>query len=67
MPGIRRDPNDRDTLLVNQNVARWFVVEVFHLLGFRKATKRSGQLAFRRRCSRRETATSRDQSCCASP
>lgn len=54
MPGIRRDPNDRDTLLVNQNAARWFVVEVFHLLGFRKATKRSGQLAFRRRCSRRE-------------
>lgn len=54
MPGIRRDPNDHDTLLVNQKVARWFVVEIFHLLGFRKATKRSGQLAFRRRCSRRE-------------
>jgi len=54
MPGIRRDPNDRDTLLVNEKVARWFVVEVFHLLGFRKATRKQGRLAFRRRNSRRE-------------
>lgn len=54
LPGIQRDPNDRDTLLVNERVARWFVVEVFHLLGFRKATRQRGRLAFRRRNSRPE-------------
>lgn len=54
LPGIRRDPNDHDTLIVNEKVARWFVVEVFHLLGFRKCTKKAGRLAFRRRSSRPE-------------
>ena len=53
MPGIRRDPNDRDTMLANPKVARWFVVEVFYLLGFRKKTNRLGLHAFRRRGSRR--------------
>ena len=53
MPGIRRDSNDHDTMLANPKVARWFVVEIFHLLGFRKVTERSGYVAFRRRCSRR--------------
>ena len=53
MPGIRRDSNDHDTMLANPKVARWFVVELFHLLGFRKVTERSGCVAFRRRCSRR--------------
>lgn len=57
MPGIRRDPNDHDTILANPKVARWFVVEVFHLLGFRKETERLGRLAFSRRCSRRENRT----------
>tara|TARA_R110002072_G_scaffold228234_3_gene385042 strand:+ start:12893 stop:14077 length:1185 start_codon:yes stop_codon:yes gene_type:complete len=54
MPGIRRDPHDHDTMLANPSVARWFVVEVFHLLGFRKVTERSGCRAFRRRSSRPE-------------
>jgi hypothetical protein len=53
MPGIRRDSDDHDTMLANPRVARWFVVEFFHLLGFRKETERLGCLAFRRRCSRR--------------
>lgn len=54
LPGIRRDPDDRHTLLVNPRVARWFVVEIFHLLGFRKETRRGARLAFRRRFSRPE-------------
>lgn len=57
MPGIRRDPHDHDTMLANPSVARWFVVEVFHLLGFRKETERFGCLAFRRRSSRRVNRT----------
>lgn len=54
LPGIRRDPGDGDTLLADPKVARWFVVEVFHLLGFRKKEPRGPLLAFRRRVSRQE-------------
>jgi hypothetical protein len=54
LPGVRRDPGDRDTLLVNPKIARWFVVEIFHLLGFRKESKRRSLLTFRRRWSRPE-------------
>lgn len=57
LPGIRRDPDDRDTMLANPKVARWFVVEIFHLLGFRKESERDGRLAFSRRNSRRENRT----------
>ncbi|MFK7741223.1 MAG: succinylglutamate desuccinylase/aspartoacylase family protein [Planctomycetota bacterium] len=54
LPGIRRDPDDANTLLANRRVARWFVVEVFHLLGYRKQQPRGDLLAFRRRLSRPE-------------
>lgn len=54
LPGIRRDPDDPDTLLADRRVARWFVVEVFHLLGYRKQVPRGGRLAFSRRRSRPE-------------
>lgn len=36
LPGVRRDPADRDTLIVNTRVARLFPLQVFHLLGFRR-------------------------------
>ena len=52
LPGVRRDPDDRDTVLVNPKVARWFVVQVFHLLGFRRSRARGDRLAFSRRVSR---------------
>lgn len=51
LPGVRRDPGDPDTLLADRRVARWFTVEVFHLLGFRKERPRGGLLAFSRRRS----------------
>lgn len=54
LPGVRRDPADVDTLLVNPKVARWLVTEIFHLLGFRKARRRGDRLAFTRRRSRPE-------------
>jgi succinylglutamate desuccinylase len=56
LPGIRRDPVDRDTLLVNRAIARWFVIEVFHLLGYRRERARGHLLAFTRRRSRPENA-----------
>lgn len=55
LPGVRRDRADRDTLLVDRRVARWFVTEVFHLLGFRRQRARDERtLAFTRRSSRPE-------------
>jgi succinylglutamate desuccinylase len=54
MPGVRRDPDDINTILVNPRIARYFVTEIFHLLGFRKERKRGAVLAFTRRWSRRE-------------
>lgn len=54
MPGVRRDPDDIHTILVDPRIARWFVTEIFHLLGFRKERKRGKMLAFTRRWSRRE-------------
>ncbi|MBL8730522.1 MAG: succinylglutamate desuccinylase/aspartoacylase family protein [Planctomycetes bacterium] len=56
LPGVRVDPADRDTILVDPRVARWFVTELFHLLGFRKERRRGDRLAFTRRRSRRENA-----------
>lgn len=49
MPGIRRVPCETDTLEVNSFIARWWVVEVFHLLGFRRCERVAGRLRFSRR------------------
>jgi predicted deacylase len=36
LPGVRRDAEDRNTLIIDRRIARWFAVQVFHLLGYRK-------------------------------
>ncbi len=36
LPGVRREPNEPDTLIVNTRIARLFPLQVFHLLGFRR-------------------------------
>lgn len=54
LPGIRPAPDDRDTLLVDPRIARWFAVELFHLLGYRKERPRGERLAFSRRRSLRQ-------------
>ena len=36
VPGVRRDPDDTGKLIVNTNIARFFPLQVFHLLGFRR-------------------------------
>lgn len=51
LPGVRRDPGDRNSILVNPRVARWFVTELFHLLGFRRMSRRGEVLRFSRRWS----------------
>ncbi len=49
LPGIRRYPNRPGTLVVDPRIARWFVTELFHLLGFRKRQSREGKLIVSRR------------------
>lgn len=36
LPGVRRDPDDPEQLIVDTKVARFYPLEIFHLLGFRK-------------------------------
>ena len=54
LPGVRRDPADPDTLLVNRKIARFLAVQVFHLFGYRKLRSRDKHLAFSRRTAARE-------------
>jgi succinylglutamate desuccinylase len=36
LPGVRRHPTDPESLIVNTAVARFFPLQIFHLLGFRR-------------------------------
>ena len=49
LPGVRRSPDKPGTLVVDPRIARWFVLELFHLLGFRKRQSREGKLIVSRR------------------
>lgn len=49
LPGVARDPDDRDTIIVNTQVARFFPLQVFHLLGFRRRRWSGGKLIVSRR------------------
>jgi succinylglutamate desuccinylase len=49
LPGVRVHEDDANTLIVNRGVARWFTVEVFHLLGYRKERSDGERLLFSRR------------------
>ena len=49
LPGVRLHADRPLTLVVDPRIARWFVVELFHLLGFRKRRSRQGKLVVSRR------------------
>jgi hypothetical protein len=49
LPGVRRDPREEGTLIVNTWIARFFPLEVFHLLGYRKRRRRGPYLIVSRR------------------
>lgn len=49
LPGVIRHPFDEESLVVNTNVARFFPLQIFHLLGFRKMQWKSGKLVVSRR------------------
>jgi hypothetical protein len=56
LPGVDPHPERADTLVINPRIARWFVIEIFHLLGFRKQRPEGGRLVLKRR---RESAERR--------
>lgn len=49
LPGVKADPDRPETIIVNTHVARFFPLQVFHLLGFRKRRWREGKLVVSRR------------------
>lgn len=49
LPGVHRHPEEHDTYLVNRHVARWFALEIFHLLGFRRHGESGEHLTVSRR------------------
>lgn len=49
LPGVRRAPFREGTLIVDPSLARWFVIEIFHLLGFRRRRDEDGMMVFSRR------------------
>lgn len=49
LPGIRRHPERDDILVVNRRVARWYALQVLHLLGFRRQREHGDLLVVMRR------------------
>lgn len=49
LPGIRRKPGHRRRLCANDRIARWYVLEILHLFGYRRSSREGAQLEFVRR------------------
>ncbi|HEX4952619.1 MAG TPA: succinylglutamate desuccinylase/aspartoacylase family protein [Thermoanaerobaculia bacterium] len=43
LPGVTRHPERQATYRVNRKIARWYALEIFHLLGFRRTSPETGQ------------------------
>lgn len=44
LPGVRRHPERPGVLVVNRRIARWYALEILHLLGYRKQRERGDVL-----------------------
>lgn len=49
LPGIRRHPELEHALVVDRRIARWYALQILHLLGFRKHLERGNTLVVLRR------------------
>jgi predicted deacylase len=49
LPGVKRHPTDLESLIVNTTVARYFPLQIFHLLGFRRRVWEQNYLVVSRR------------------
>ncbi len=44
LPGVDRHPEEEGALLVNSRIARWYTLDLFHLLGFRRRPSKGARL-----------------------
>ena len=49
LPGVQRSPDAPNVVMVDKNVARWFALDLFRLLGFRRTEDAGSRLVMRRR------------------
>lgn len=49
LPGVKQEPNNIDSFIVNTRIARILPLQIFHLLGFRKRRWRDEKLVVSRR------------------
>ncbi len=49
LPGVWRHPDDPESLVIDTRVARFFPLQIFHLLGFRRRAWKGRQLVVSRR------------------
>jgi len=49
LPGVRKDADHPGVLIADRAVARWFTVEIFHLLGYRRRAEAGELVIFSRR------------------
>ncbi|MDY7095128.1 MAG: succinylglutamate desuccinylase/aspartoacylase family protein [Acidobacteriota bacterium] len=49
LPGVERDPDHHETLRIDRKVARWYSLQLFHLLGYRRHRSSGDQLVVTRR------------------
>lgn len=49
LPGVGKYKEMDHTITVNTKVARWYVIELFHLLGFRRKIRNKNRMVFIRR------------------
>jgi len=49
LPGVRAHPGRVATYAVDRRIARWYALEIFHLLGYRRVRERGGVLLVTRR------------------
>jgi hypothetical protein len=49
LPGVRARPEGTATFAVSRRIARWYALEIFHLLGYRRAREHGDELLVTRR------------------
>jgi succinylglutamate desuccinylase len=49
LPGVEKQPGTEHAFRINTRIARWLVMEIFHLLGYRRERKENGVLVVSKR------------------
>ncbi len=49
LPGVKKYRGQKDTLVINKMITRFFAIEIFHLLGYHKIRMMGKKIIMRRR------------------